>query len=294
MMRRGFDSPLAKYDSEACPTASPSDSPPPRRPDPYSGKADLHLHTTYSDGEPSVAALLEHVAARTDLTVIAITDHDTIAGAEVARWLARERAYPFEVIVGEEVTTREGHIVGLFLDTAVPPGLSAAATVAAIHAQGGLAFAPHPFFNDRPRRDRRKMDSIGQVLAGLPVDAVEVDNSTPFLELANLRARRFAARHGWPAIGASDGHIARAAGKSFTRFPGCGAADLRRAILAGTVAPGAARYSPADLLAYLRFWLTYGKRVPLALPRAGGAELALGALRPSPPVEAEALIELPR
>lgn len=224
------------------------------------GKADLHLHTSYSDGEPSVAALLGFVAARTDLTVIAITDHDTIAGAEVARRLAEERAYPFEIIVGEEVTTRDGHIVGLFLDRAVPPGRGAAATVDAIHAQGGLAFAPHPFFHDRPWRERRTMDSVGRILADLPVDALELDNSTPFLEWANFRARRFNARYHLPALGASDAHITRAIGKSYTLFPGRAAADLYRAIVAGTVAPASRRYSPADLLAYLRYWCGYTTR----------------------------------
>ncbi len=119
------------------------------------GKADLHLHTTYSDGAITVRALLDRVATRGELAVVAITDHDTIAGAEAAQQLAQRERYPVEVIVGEEVTTRQGHIVGLFLREAIPPGQSAVDTVAAIHRQGGLAFAPHPFFNDRPLRQRR-------------------------------------------------------------------------------------------------------------------------------------------
>ncbi len=249
------------------------------------GKADLHLHTSYSDGQPSVVELLDHIAARTDLTVIAITDHDTIAGAEVAQALARREGYPFEVIVGEEVSTRDGHIVGLFLERAVPPHLSAAEAVAAIHAQGGLAFAPHPFFNDRPWRDRRPMDGVGKVLERLPVDAIEVDNSTPFLERANWRARRYARRRGLPALGASDAHIALASGKSFTNFPGRGADDLRRAILAGTVKPGALAYTLPELLAYLRFWRGYGRTPagtaldPDPISHAASAPRTLGGAR---------------
>src|SRR4051812_19543289 len=99
------------------------------------GKADLHLHTTHSDGATPVPALLAAVAARGDLTVIAITDHDTIAGAEQARHLVAQGRYPFDVIVGEEVSTRDGHIVGLFLREVIAPGLTAAATIAAIHDQ---------------------------------------------------------------------------------------------------------------------------------------------------------------
>jgi predicted metal-dependent phosphoesterase TrpH len=222
------------------------------------GKADLHLHTTFSDGAITVPALLD-VAAQRELSGLALTDHDTIAGAEKARQFAWRDGYPVEIIVGEEVTTRDGHIVGLFLREAIPPGLSAAATVAAIHAQGGLAFAPHPFFNDHPRRQRRKMDSIGHLAATLPLDAIEVDNSTPCLEWANLQARRFALRHGLPMLGASDAHIPAAVGKSHTLFPGHGARALHRAIRAGTVLPGTCRYGPLDLFRYLCFWLGYGR-----------------------------------
>ena len=223
------------------------------------GAADLHIHTTYSDGAPTVQAVLAAVAARRDLAIIAITDHDTIAGAQLARKLLAERAYPFEIIVGEEITSREGHVVGLFLQEVVPPGLSAADTIAAIHAQGGLAFAPHPFFNDRPWRARRAMDSVGALAGSLPFDAIEVDNSTPCLEWANARARRFAARHDIPALGASDAHIVAAIGKSYTVFPGTNTADLRRAIVSGTCRAVTHPYHATELLGYFRFWLGYGR-----------------------------------
>ena len=79
------------------------------------GKADLHIHTNYSDGKPSVEEILEYVQNKTDLDVIAITDHDTIEGAVLAKKIASEKKYRFEVIIGEEVSAQEGHIVGLFL-----------------------------------------------------------------------------------------------------------------------------------------------------------------------------------
>ncbi|HEX6740109.1 MAG TPA: PHP domain-containing protein, partial [Vicinamibacteria bacterium] len=139
---------------------------------------------------------------------------------------------------------------------------------AAIHAQGGLAFAPHPFFRDRPLRRRRAMDGVGRLLPGLAVDAVEVINSTPCLEWANLRARRFARRHGLPALGASDAHILAAVGKGYTCFPGRGAADLRRALQAGAVSAGSERYTPGELLAYLRFWFAYDRRAAPRRPAA--------------------------
>jgi predicted metal-dependent phosphoesterase TrpH len=116
-------------------------------------KAYLHLHTTYSDGACSVDDLLHFVVERTDLRVIAVTDHDTIEGARRAHQAVQACGAPIEVIVGEEVSSRDGHILGLWLTERVPPGMTARDTVAAIQAQGGLAIAAHPFFRAR-RPDR--------------------------------------------------------------------------------------------------------------------------------------------
>jgi predicted metal-dependent phosphoesterase TrpH len=98
-------------------------------------KADLHIHTVHSDGAATVPELLEYVAARTDLRLIAVTDHDSITGACQAARLARE--FGVEVVMGEEVSTADGHLLALFVDTFLPPGRPAAETIAAIHAQGG-------------------------------------------------------------------------------------------------------------------------------------------------------------
>src|SRR3981081_3175993 len=90
------------------------------------GRADLHMHTTESDGWPSPEELAEPAARRARLAVLAVTDHDTIDGALRAQEHAAKRA-KFHVIVGEEVSSRDGHIVALFLERKVRPGMSAAA-----------------------------------------------------------------------------------------------------------------------------------------------------------------------
>src|SRR5579872_5349601 len=92
------------------------------------GRADLHMHTTASDGWPTPQELVDH-ARRAALDVIAVTDHDTIEGALRAAEHAAKRS-KLQVVVGEEVSSRDGHIVGLFLDRRVRPGMSASATVA--------------------------------------------------------------------------------------------------------------------------------------------------------------------
>ena len=219
------------------------------------GKADLHLHTSWSDGQPSVRELLNHVRDFTDLDVIAITDHDTIGGAVEARRMAGE--YPFEIIVGEEVTSIDGHVVGLFLEETVRPGMSVEATVRDIHLQGGLAFAPHPFFKNGFFSNKGNcMIGLGERLIDACMDGIEVINSTPALKWANERARRFAEEVGCLAqLANSDAHIPLAAGKSYTLFPGGTAAHLRQAIASGSTQPAAKRYALSELLTYFDFWL---------------------------------------
>ena len=221
---------------------------------PSSGKADLHIHTCYSDGHPTVRAVLDHVARRSRLQVIAITDHDTIEGALEAR--IHQHRYSFAIIVGEEVSSRDGHILGLFLERRIPPGLSAAETIVAIHEQNGLAIAAHLFIDWPFPSQRIMMQGVGRRISTLPFDGVEVDNSTPFLRPANFRARHYnRAFRQLPEIGNSDAHIVEAIGKGYTRFSGTTAADLRLAIESGACSAHHTFYGPRELLLYGRFWL---------------------------------------
>ena len=229
------------------------------------GKADLHMHTHHSDGRPTVRALLDHVARRTRLQVIAITDHDTIEGSLQAQ--ALQDRYDFDIIVGEEVSSREGHILALYITRCVPPGLSAAETISAIHEQGGLAIAAHPFITTWTIGSQETtMQGVGALIGTLPFDGVEIDNSTPFLDWANLRARRFnRANQRLAELGNSDGHIVEAIGKSFTCFPGASKADLRAAIERKHVSAHGARYAASELLAYGGFWVN-SFRTPVSKP----------------------------
>ena len=219
------------------------------------GKADLHMHTCHSDGQPTVRELLDYVRDDTNLDVIAITDHDTIAGALEALSMAGE--YPFDIIVGEEVTSIDGHVVGLFLEEPIPPGMTVEETVREIHLQGGLAFAPHPFFRNGFFSNKgNSMLGLGIRLVDACMDGIEVLNSTPALKWANEKAQRFADQVGCLAqLACSDAHIARAIGKSYTLFPGGNQEQLRQAIVSGVTRAGSERYALSDLLTYLDFWL---------------------------------------
>lgn len=197
-------------------------------------KADIHVHTTYSDGHNTVAEVLTYAAQCTDLQVIAITDHDTITGALEARRMAADLG--IEVIVGEEVSTADGHVLALFIEHWLPPDRPASETIAAIHAQGGLAIAAHPYDWMVPSLGLGRGGFRGryQRAAGSwPLDGVEVFNASLVQPSMNLLAARDTHQLGLPACGGSDSHHVRTVGLGYTLFPGHSAADLRAAIIAG-------------------------------------------------------------
>ena len=208
------------------------------------------MHTDCSDGWPAPAELVEHVSRRTDLKVIAVTDHDTIEGALRARDRAA-RAGKIEVVIGEEVSSRDGHILGLFLERRVRPGMSAAATLHAIHEQGGLAVAPHPFWRTvRQVRNGGVVHGVGWLAAELDFDAIEIENATPGFYVFNRMARRLNLGLGASELGSSDAHILDAIGRAYTEFRGRTAEDLRVAIQSGETAAGRSRYKAVGLMRY--------------------------------------------
>jgi predicted metal-dependent phosphoesterase TrpH len=231
------------------------------------GRADLHMHTSCSDGWPSPGALIDHVAEVGDLDVIAITDHDTIEGALRAVELAAGRPDSPAVIIGEEVSSRHGHILGLFLEKWVRPGMTAAATVAAIHDQGGLAVAAHPFWRtDRPGRERA-VHGVGWWAADLDFDAIEVENGTPGFYPFNQMARRLCEAAGRAEVGNSDAHIADAIGMAYTSFPGRTPQALRTAIATRQTEAQRLRYPALTLVRYAAWGIEYRRQRRLAAAR---------------------------
>ena len=228
------------------------------------GRADLHMHTTASDGWPTPAALVDHVSRRTDLNVIAITDHDTIEGALRAADRAAGRPR-LEVVIGEEVSSRDGHIVGLFLERTIPPGMSAAATVHAIHDQGGLAFAAHPFWRTRRQVRSGPVHGLGWLAAEFDFDAIEIENATPGFYVFNQLARRLNDGLGSAELGCSDAHIVDAVGRAYTAFPGSTAADLRSAIESAKTRACRRRYKAVGLMRYAAWGINH-QRYAVAIP----------------------------
>jgi predicted metal-dependent phosphoesterase TrpH len=199
---------------------------------------------------------VDHAARRARLDVIAVTDHDTIEGALRAREYAAKRAR-FQVIVGEEVSSRDGHIVALFLERRVRPGMSAAATVHAIHDQGGLAIAAHPFWRTQRRTRTGLVHGVGWLAAELDFDAIEVENATPGFYLFNQLAHRLNLGLGAAELGCSDAHILDAVGRAFTEFPGKTPEALRAAIESRATAARRRRYRAVGLVRYAAWGLNH-------------------------------------
>ena len=173
--------------------------------DPLAGRpwitCDLHMHTSWShDCSIQVEELLEH-AESIGLGAIAITDHNRIGGAQEAVELARGR--DLVVIPGEEVKTdTQGEVIGLFLRDEIPRGLSFAETIAAIRAQDGLVYLPHPFDRRHAVPDAR---TLHRHLAD--IDVFEVYNARLIRETFNDEALRFARKYDLTMGAGSDAHV---------------------------------------------------------------------------------------
>lgn len=173
---------------------------------------DLHCHTNASFDCLSAPLAVVTAAAERGLTHLAITDHDRIDGALEARSVAPAS---LTIIVGEEVRTRDGDLICVFLQQAIPPGLSATDTISAARDQGALVGIPHPF--DRLRgsllRDAR-LDSLGA-----SVDWVETHNAR-LLGRGNERAADYARDHGVAGVAVSDAHSILEIGVAYTALDG--------------------------------------------------------------------------
>jgi predicted metal-dependent phosphoesterase TrpH len=176
-------------------------------------EVDLHMHTDHSpDCATPVEVLLETARDR-GLGAIAITDHNEVSGALEARRIA-ERMGDIKVIVAEEVKTAEqGEVIGLFLEEKIPKGLTMAETIAAIRAQGGLVYVPHPFDRFHSVPDYEHLLDIVE-----EIDILEVFNPRVALTAFNEEAERFARKYRIVPGAGSDSHVAQGLGSVRVRI----------------------------------------------------------------------------
>jgi predicted metal-dependent phosphoesterase TrpH len=209
---------------------------------------DLHCHTSASFDSLADPAKVVRAAASRGLTHVIVTDHDRIDGALLARDTAPAG---MTIIVGEEIKTAEGDLIGAFLESAVPPGMSAAETVAAVREQGGLVGIPHPF--DRMRgsvRTEARMSALAPL-----VDWIEVHNAR-LIGSGNEQAAAFAREHTMAGVAVSDAHSVLEVGVAYTALDGDPStpAGLLAALPGAEIVPGRATY-------VVRLWTPIAKAV---------------------------------
>ena len=173
-------------------------------------RIDFHVHTATSpDSRISVEDLLSAVPA-SGLDGVAVCDHDRIG-------LARELASraPFRVIVGEEVRTTEGELIGYFMDEEVPGGLPPEETIERIRAQGGIVAVPHPF--DRYRSSRLWTETLDRIADDL--DAVEGLNARNLRAGDDEAAQEWARERGLALVAGSDAHSPGEVGRCWVELP---------------------------------------------------------------------------
>lgn len=173
-------------------------------------KVDLHVHTQYSDDSLTQLDRVLYWARRRGLGALAVTDHNTIAAAR-----ALSAASSLPIIVGEEIRTAEGEIIGLFLQEEIPPGLAALETAERIHAQGGLVYVPHPF--DRVRHSALDRATL-MALRG-QCDVIEVLNARVTFVADNLQAESLARAWRLPRGAGSDAHQGVEIGRACVEMP---------------------------------------------------------------------------
>jgi predicted metal-dependent phosphoesterase TrpH len=170
-------------------------------------KVDMHTHSEYSPDSRTPLRVQAAAIKTAGLHVVCATDHNTVEGA----LRLRELADGFRVIVGEEVSTSDGEIIGLFIEKAIPRGLTAEETIKRIHDQGGLVSVPHPFSRNRRFHLRRSvLERVWQ-----DVDCIEVFNAREAFTQDNVRAAAFAKDKGLAGAVGSDAHRASEIGRAW-------------------------------------------------------------------------------
>jgi len=174
-------------------------------------RVDLHSHTMWSGDSTTTPDEVRQAVSDSGIEVLCITDHNAIRGAvELAGQL------PCRVVVGEELRTHAGEIIGLFLTERIPMGIPPADAARAVREQGGVVYVPHPF--DPMRRNMAEPALYALAHEGL-IDAVEVLNAKTSLRSLNERAAHFADEFGLAHGAGSDAHVPLAIGAAYVEMP---------------------------------------------------------------------------
>lgn len=190
-------------------------------------KADLHIHTNFTDGFSSPQKIVD-TAVEKGLNIIAVTDHNIVKSAQIAKDYARKKKLPIKVITGEEVTTTQGELIGLFLKNSIPPHLSPQQTAKEIKKQKGIVFVPHP--HRMVIGYSLSFQTINQLVNEKLLDAIEIYNFWDYSpQLAEKRKEK---NKKWQLapLANTDSHHYSTLSYNYTEFEGESIDDLKQAI----------------------------------------------------------------
>jgi predicted metal-dependent phosphoesterase TrpH len=187
-------------------------------------QVELHCHTCHSNDSLLPPERILQLCEKRGIDKVAITDHNTIAGALEAAQLD-----PGRVIVGEEIMTTQGEILGYFVQEEIPPGLTPQRTIALLREQGAFVSVSHPF--DSIRKGSWHEQDLDQILP--LVDALEICNARTMWDGPNVRAADLASRMNLLGTAGSDAHTALEVGRMVMRLPDFHDAESMRRALEG-------------------------------------------------------------
>jgi predicted metal-dependent phosphoesterase TrpH len=195
-------------------------------------RIDLHCHSVASWDSSSPLEDIPKRCLEKSIRVQAITDHNCIWGAQAIQKIALDQNMPLTIIVGEEISTTDGELIGLFLTEPIPEGLTPEQTIVEIKKQGGLVLLPHGF--DPLKRWHLKAAALQRVAAS--IDIVETFNSRISRPRWNRAAVAWADEQGRVMSAGSDAHTIADIGSGWVEVPLCSIqtpADLMGALQGG-------------------------------------------------------------
>lgn len=169
----------------------------------------FHVHSQYSPDSILSLKKIEQICLKKGIDVAILADHNNLADRKPV-----EKFTKVKIIPGEEINTKEGEVIGIFIEEKTPPGLTPEETIRQIKGQGGLVVIPHPF--DRFRRKVLNQQSLIRNIKD--IDIIEVFTARNILNKDNQKALELAKKYGKVKIIGSDAHLTSELGNTYMEF----------------------------------------------------------------------------
>lgn len=175
-------------------------------------KIETHIHTKFSKDSFLCFWPLYLKLRLLKIDAVAITEHNTIKGGKKFKEFCFRRGGKIQVIIGSEIFTSQGEIIGLYLQEEIQPGLSAKETIRQIKTQGGIVYVPHPY------DDKRKKTVLKELIIWEnrnQIDCIEIHNGRNIFPECDVRQKEIAEKYNLQAVVGSDAHTWLEIGRNY-------------------------------------------------------------------------------